>query len=175
MMKRPFQKRCGFTLIEVIMAIVIVSIISVLAGMGLVQITNAYVFAKKNAAAAEQAQITLTRLTKEFSAIQSISAATATSMTYKRWDETSHTYKSYTLAWSGADQRIMLGEDIMDKDILMDKVTSFSLFYYNINTVSPPFSMSQFPQSERTAVIQMTITINVYADTPLTFVDRVVI
>ena len=174
-MKRPFQNQCGFTFIEVIMAIVIVSIISVLAGMGLVQITNAYVFAKKNAVAAEQAQITLTRLTKEFSAIQSISAATATLMTYKRWDETSHTYKSYTLAWSGADQRIMLG--IMpDMDILMDKVTSFSLSYYNINPGSPPFAMTPVIINQKTAaVIEMTITINVYADTPLTFVDRVVI
>jgi hypothetical protein len=153
------------------MAIVIVSIISVLAGMGLVQITNAYVFAKKNAVSAEQAQITLTRLTKEFSAIQSISAATATSMTYTRWDETSHTYKSYPLTWAGANQPIML-----DGDILMDKVNSFSLYYYNINTSVTTFSLSkQASIGQKTAVIEMEITVNVYADTPLTFVDRVVI
>ena len=162
-------------MIEVIMVIVIVSIISVLAGMGLIQITNAYVFAKKNAAAAEQAQITLTRLAKEFSAIQSISAATATSMTYTRWDETSQTYKRYTIAWSGADQRMMFGEDIMDKDILMNNVNSFNLSYYNINTVSPPFTLSLVAINQRTAVIEMTLTINVYADTPLIFIDRVVI
>jgi prepilin-type N-terminal cleavage/methylation domain-containing protein len=164
MMKRPFQNPYGFTLIEVIMAIVIVSIISVLAGMGLVQITNAYVFAKKNAVAAEQAQITLTRLTKEFSAIQSISAATATSMTYTR-SGTSH-----TLTWAGANQPITL-----DGDILMDKVNSFNLSCYDISTVSPPFTLSPVTINKRTAVIEMTITINVYADTPLTFVDRVII
>jgi prepilin-type N-terminal cleavage/methylation domain-containing protein len=164
MMKRPFQNQCGFTLIEVIMTIVIISIISVLAGMGLVQITNAYIFAKKNAAAAEQAQITLTRLTKEFSAIQSISAATAASMTYTR------SGVSHTITWSGANQPILL-----DGDILMDKVNSFNLSYYNINTVSPPFTLSLVALNQRTAVIQMTITINVYADTPLTFIDRVVI
>jgi prepilin-type N-terminal cleavage/methylation domain-containing protein len=172
MINKSFQNRYGFTFIEVIMAIVIVSIISVLAGMGLIQITNAYVFAKKNAVAAEQAQIALTRLTKEFSAIQSISAATATSMIYTRLDGTSNTYKQYTLAWSGADQRITLG--IMPNvDILMDKVNSFSLIYYNINTLTPPLSPQTFGQ--RTAVIEMTITVNVYADTPLTFIDRVVI
>jgi type II secretory pathway pseudopilin PulG len=149
------------------MAIVIVAIISVLAGMGLVQITNAYVFAKKNAAAAEQAQITLTRLTKEFSAIQSISAVTPTSINYKR-SGTSH-----TLTWAGANQPIML-----DGDILMDKVNSFNLSYYTISTVSPPFTLSLVAinqNNQRTAVIEMTITINVYADTPLTFIDRVVI
>ena len=164
MIKKPFQNQCGFTFLEVIMAIVIVSILSVLAGMGLIQITNAYVFARKNAVAAEQAQIALTRLTKEFSAIQSISAATATSMTYKRAGT------SHTLAWTGADQPITL-----DGDILMDKVNSFNLSYYNINTVSPPFTLSLVAINQRTAVIQMTLTINVYADTPLTFVDRVVI
>ena len=164
MMKRPFQNQRGFTFIEVIMAIVIVSIISVLAGMGLVQITNAYVFAKKNAVAAEQAQIALTRLTKEFSAIQSISAATATSITYKRAGT------SHTLTWAGAAQPIML-----DGDILMDKVNSFNLSCYDISTVSPPFTLSLVAINQRTAVIEMTITINVYADTPLTFIDRVVI
>jgi prepilin-type N-terminal cleavage/methylation domain-containing protein len=163
-MKKPFQNQCGFTFIEVIMAIVIIAIISVLAGMGLVQITNAYVFAKKNAVAAEQAQITLTRLAKEFSAIQSISAATATSMTYTR-SGTSH-----TLTWAGADQPIML-----DGDILMDKVNSFNLSCYNINTVSPPFALTLVAINQRTAVIQMTITVNVYSGTPLTFIDRVVI
>ena len=163
MMKRPFQNQCGFTFIEVIMAIVIVSIISVMAGMGLVQITNAYVFAKKNATSAEQAQITLTRLTKEFSAIQSISAATATSMTYTR-SGTSH-----TLTWNGANQPILL-----DGDILMDKVNAFNLSCYNIGTVSP-FNLTFVALNQRTAVIEMTITITVYADTPLTFIDRVVI
>jgi prepilin-type N-terminal cleavage/methylation domain-containing protein len=163
MMKRPFQKRSGFTLIEVIMVIVIISIISVLAGMGLVQITNAYVFAKKNAVAAEQAQIALTRLAKEFSSIQSISAgAAATSMTYTRAGT------SHTLTWAGADQPIMF-----DGDILMDKVNSFSLIYYNINTLTPPLSPQPFGQ--RTAVIEMTITVTVYSGTPLTFIDRVVI
>jgi len=164
MMKRPFQNRGGFTFIEVIMVIVIVSIISVLAGMGLVQITNAYVFVKKNAAAAEQAQITLTRLTKEFSAIQSISAATATSITYTR------SGASHTVTWSGADQLIML-----DEDILIDKVNSFNLSCYNINTSVTTFSLSPVALNPRTAVIQITVTINVYADTPLTFIDRVVI
>jgi hypothetical protein len=146
------------------MAIVIVSIISVLAGMGLVQITNAYVFAKKNAVAAEQAQITLTRLTKEFSAIQSISAATATSITYTR------SGTAYTLTWAGANQPITL-----DGAILMDKVNSFNLSCYNINTVSPPFTLNSVALNQRTALIEMTITVNVYADTPLTFIDRVVI
>ena len=154
----------GFTLIEVIMAIVIISIISVLAGMGLVQISNGYVFARKNAVAAQQAQIALTRLTKEFSAIQSVSSATASSITYARAAGSSHTISSHTITWTAVSQPITL-----DGDILIDKVQNFSLTYYNT------YSGAASSYSTATGLVEMTITINVYADTPLTFVDRVAI
>ena len=52
----------------------IISIISVMAGMGLVQIANAYLLAKKSTVAAQQAQIALTRLAKELAAIETISS-----------------------------------------------------------------------------------------------------
>ena len=87
----------GFTLIELTTAIVIVSILSVMARMGLVQIANGYLFARKNAVAAEQAQIALARVVKELSAVQTISLpATATSLTYTRAGA------SHTLAWKAA-------------------------------------------------------------------------
>ena len=160
-MKNPQKDLKGFTLIEVIMAIVIISIISVLAGMGLVQISNGYVFARKNAVAAQQAQIALTRLTKEFSAIQSVSSATASSITYARAGS------SHTITWTAANQPITL-----DGDILIDKVQNFRLTYYNYNTT---YSGAAASYSTATYLVEMTITINVYADTPLTFVDRVAI
>jgi len=95
-------------MIELITAIVIVAIISVIAGMGLVQIANAYLLAKKSTVAAQQAQIALARLSKELSALKSISVASATSMTYVQSDGSSH-----TLAWTAADQPLTVDGDTL--------------------------------------------------------------
>ena len=151
----------GFTLIELTTAIVIVSILSVMAGMGLVQIANGYAFARKNAVAAEQAQIALARVAKELSGIEVISAATATSMTYKRIgvSEISH-----ILAWTLADQPLTL-----DGDTLIDKVHSFNLTYRDT------YGAEASSYSSATAVIELTFEIRVYHDILLTFVQRVTI
>jgi prepilin-type N-terminal cleavage/methylation domain-containing protein len=150
----------GFTLIELTTAIVIVSIISVMAGMGLVQIANGYAFARKNAVAAEQAQIALARVSKELSAVQAISAATLTSLTYTRVGA------SHTLAWTAADQPLTL-----DGDTLIDKVYDFSLTYRNTFDATNPLP----PYSSSTAVIELTFKIKVYNDILVTFVQRVTI
>jgi prepilin-type N-terminal cleavage/methylation domain-containing protein len=155
---RTVLNKSGFTLIELTTAIVIVSILSVMAGMGLVQIANGYAFARKNAVAAEQAQMALARLVKELSAVQTISAATATSITYTRAGA------SHTLAWTSADQPLTL-----DGDTLIDKVQSFSLTYRNT------YGAAAASYSSATAVIELTFQIKVYNDILLTFVQRVTI
>jgi len=155
---RIIRNKKGFTLIELTTAIVIVSILSVMAGMGLVQIANGYAFARKNAVAAEQAQIALARVAKELSAVQTISAATATSIAYTRAGA------SHTLAWSSADQPLTL-----DGDTLIDKVQSFSLTYRNTYGENP------LSYSSSTAVIELRLDIKVYSDIPLSFVQRMTI
>ena len=162
MLKKILLCNSGLTLIELISVIMIVAILSVIAGMGLVQISNGYVFAKKNAVASQQAQVAMTRLIKELSSIKAISTATATSITYTRAGT------SHTLSWAAANQPVTL-----DGDTLMDKVQSFSLTYLNYNYATRAFTASSYGAS--TAMVEMTVTIHVYAVTPLTFVERVVI
>jgi len=172
-MKRKGFNKKGFTMIELITAIVIIAIIGVMAGMGLVQIANGYLLAKKSTVAAQQAQIALARLGKELSAIETFSAPTATSITYKR------TYKgsgplelSHTLAWAAADQPLTL-----DDDTLIDKVQVFSLIYYTYNYTNQTFTT--VPYSTATAgsyaMIELTFQLKGYGDIPLIFVKRVAI
>lgn len=160
-MLRIVLNKKGFTLIELMTAIVIVSIVSVMAGMGLVQIANGYAFARKNAVAAEQAQIVLARVAKELTGIEVISAATLTSITYKRIGASE---LSHTLAWGAADQPLTL-----DDDTLIDKVQSFSLTYRDT------YGALDSSYSSSTAVIELTFVIKVHNDILLTFVQRVVI
>ena len=160
MKKKEFNKK-GFTLIELITAIAIISIVSVMAGMGLVQIANGYLLAKKSTVAAQQAQIVLARVAKELTGIEVISSATATSMSYKRIGASE---LSHTLAWTTADQPLTL-----DGDTLIDKVQDFSLTYRKT------YSAAAESYSSSTSVIELTFRLKGYGDTPLIFVKRVAI
>jgi prepilin-type N-terminal cleavage/methylation domain-containing protein len=164
-----FPNKNGFTMIELITAIVIVSIISVMAGMGLVQLAKGYYLAKTSTASAQQAQIALARLTKEFSKIQSITTTTASpvSITYKRYvneEGPGKAVEDHSVSWSGQEVKI-------DNDILINNVKDLNLRYYKTyNDVSPSSIHSAL-----TAIIEITLTIKGYSDTELTFVERVVI
>jgi len=149
-------------MIELITAIVIVSIISVMAGMGLVQIASGYLLAKTSTVAAEQVQIALVRVVKELSAVQAISAASAQSITYTRAGV------SHTFNWTAADQPLTL-----DGDTLIDKVQSFSLTYYTYNSATQVFTAGSY--SSVTAMIELTFQLKGYHNIPLIFVERVVI
>ncbi len=157
-MRRKNQR--GFTLIELIAVLVILGIVSVLGSMGLVEIAKSYLFTKKNVAAAGQTQVAMARLVKELSAIQSIAlgSATPTSITYTRAGGT------HTVSWTSGNQLVTI-----DGDTLIENVQSFSLAYYNA------YNGSAAAYSSSTAVIQVTLVIKGYDDTPLTFVDRVAI
>jgi prepilin-type N-terminal cleavage/methylation domain-containing protein len=77
----------AFTLIEVIVSLVLAGIMAAIVGLGLVKITQGYVFAKQNSETVQKAQIAMTRIVKELGAATSISAATLptpTSVTYTR-------------------------------------------------------------------------------------------
>jgi prepilin-type N-terminal cleavage/methylation domain-containing protein len=156
-MRRKNQR--GFTLIELIAVLVILGIVSVLGSMGLVNIAQSYLFSKKNVAAAGQTQVAMARLVKEFSAIQSIASATDKTITYTRAPGETH-----TVSWTAEDQPVTI-----DGDTLIGTVKSFSLAYYNA------YNGSAAAYSSSTAVIQVTLVIKGYDDTPLTYVDRVAI
>ena len=161
-MKRMFFHDRGFTLIELVTVILIVGIVAAIAGMSLVNITSGYVLARKSSEAAQQVQIALTRLNKEFSESKSISSATSTAITYTR-DGIMH-----SVAWTGSGQPITL-----DGDTLIDKVQSFSLTYYNYGYEIRTFTASTY--SATTAVIELTFQLEGYGGIPLTFTERVII
>ena len=163
-MIKNIQSRSGFTLIELVTVIMITAIVSAVAGMGLVQIANGYVFARENATTAQKAQVALARLVKELSSIQSISSATAVSLTYQRENETTHLIETHALSWAAADQPITL-----DGDALLDKLQSFGLTYYDA------YDKPASAYSSATEVIELTFTLKGYDNTPLTFVERVAI
>jgi hypothetical protein len=161
-MKNVFNNRRGFTLLEIILAFVAMTVIAVVAGVGLVEITKGYVFSKKNAFVAQQGQIALARLKKELSNITSINLATATSITFLRLDPSTGSSISHTISWAGGSNPLLL-----DGDTLVTPVASFNLSFYNF------YSSANSSYSSTTSMIEMTLKLNGAENAVISFTDRV--
>jgi prepilin-type N-terminal cleavage/methylation domain-containing protein len=127
----------AFTLIEVIVSLVLIGVLAAVAGMGLVKITEGYVFAKQNSEAAQKAQIATARIVKELSAAEkasaaatAITAAGSNSVTYTRRESAgSATFITNTIDVSGGTVRVQVGAAAAAT--LIDNVTALALVYRN--------------------------------------------
>jgi prepilin-type N-terminal cleavage/methylation domain-containing protein len=158
--------RKGFTLIEILVSLVVVSIIAVVAGVGLVEISKGYVFSKKNAVTTQQGQIAMARLKKEFSNIQLVTSSSASSITYRRCSDSSPpcgTLKDVTISWAGGSDPLLI-----DSDILVRPVTNFNIAYYDFynGASSPSYSNTR-------SIIEITLQLRAAEDTPVNLTDRV--
>lgn len=152
--------KMGFTLIEVIMSIVILSIISAIAGMGFVSMINGYVLAKKNADTVQNAEIITARLAKELSSTTSITSGNQTSLTLlsKSVDQT------LVLSWDSGTQKLSLGTDV-----LANQVASFNLKY--LEKYDGADGESYLPAS--TALIKITLSLTGADNVATIFEERV--
>ena len=150
----------GFTLIEIIVSIVVMTIITVIAGVGLVEISKGYVFSKKNAIITQQGQIAMARLKKELSNIQSVTSVTATppSITFTRSSDTT----IHTISWAGGNNPLLV-----DGDTLIGPVTSFSLTYYDF------YNSSASSYSASTSIIEIMLQLVGAENSPVNLTDRV--
>ena len=79
--KNLYDKK-GFTLIEIITSIVVLSILGTIVGMGFVSAINGYFIAKGNTDTVQNAEIILARLAKEINSTGSITSGNQTSLTF---------------------------------------------------------------------------------------------
>jgi prepilin-type N-terminal cleavage/methylation domain-containing protein len=161
LMKPIMLNKRGFTLIEVIISIVVLTIISVIAGMGLVSIAKGYALTKENTANAQKVQIAMARIVKELAATESISSGNANSITFNSKSLPLKTDR--VISWAANTLSI-------DGHVLLDHVNSFDLAYYKFYNDTTPTSYS----STSTAIIQVTIGLKgENNDIIVKFVDRV--
>ncbi|MGA9109109.1 MAG: type II secretion system protein J [Smithella sp.] len=105
---RRLSDEKAFTLIEVIVSLVLVGIIAAVAGLGLVRVSQGYVFAKQNSETMQKIQVAMNRIVKELAAAQAtstsiaITAAGTTSVSYTRPASIgSNTFVTNTISISG--------------------------------------------------------------------------
>lgn len=151
----------GFTLIEVIVTLLLVGITAALAGMWIVSVANGYVFTKMNMDTTQKAQLAMARMTKEFQAISSVTAATANGINYSKPILPSGSI-SATLSFTGNLLQI-------NGDTLTDEVSAFTLAYCDdVTSTSCPTAWSSTSR-----IIVITLTLRGAANVQSTFTQRV--
>jgi len=152
------SKEKGFTLLEIIVSIIVVTIIAIIASNGFIVIVKGYTFSRKNALIAQQGQIAMARLKKELGNIRTVASGTAASITFTRSADGS----THTISWAGGNSPLLV-----DVDTLIGPVTSFSLTYYD------SYNASASPYSASTSIIEIMLQLMGAENSPVNFTDRV--
>lgn len=165
-MKKRKSDEKGFTLIEVIVTLILVGITAALAGMWIVSVVNGYIFTKMNASTVQKAQLAMTRLTKEFVAITSVTASSGTVITYNRVDNILAPV-TYSVRQNADKLELQQGSG-ETWHTLADSVSVFSLAYCDT-----PTSTCVTTWSSTSRIIQIKLTLTAGNNTPVEFVQRV--
>jgi prepilin-type N-terminal cleavage/methylation domain-containing protein len=113
------KRQAGFTLIEIILALILIAILSVFAGLFLTSFINSYFLVRSNSDAAMKAQMALDRISMELRDVSAVSTVTANSLiTYTNTQGAGRTIKRV-----GANLYLTTATD----NILIDGVQAFQL------------------------------------------------
>ncbi len=155
------RNESGFTLIEMIAAIVIGGIILAVAGMWIVNVTNGFILTRQNSTTALKVQAATLRLEKEFHIITAVSSGSATQLDYT--NDRGGSPASHTLAFSGTTKTVQL-----DGNTLLDNVSGFALTYSS--AYNGIFSSTWTPGDK---VINLSFTLSGFGGPQNTFSMRV--
>ncbi|MDI9570433.1 MAG: prepilin-type N-terminal cleavage/methylation domain-containing protein [Pseudomonadota bacterium] len=177
--KRRFEERerreilimsdSGFTLIEMVIALVLVAVMTVLGGTFLLQATSGFLTVKDNTRLSQQAELAMARLGREIIEMQSMTAAgTASTLSI------AHIAGNRTLGLDSGKLKINAsGGPLSAGDILIENVQSFSITYWSGD---PPTSSSTWPLSndfQRLAAIDIDLQLNHPEGGMLHFASRI--
>ena len=153
-MTRNWNRQKGFTLIEMIVVLIIVSVLAAGTGMGIVIGVQGYMLSKDNAAITEKAQLAIARINRELLECYNCSGTTGdVSMPIL------NNLGSRYIIWNGSNIEISPTGSTNSYDKLLDNVQSFSMTYNpdkNVNVTftvnrqgggTIPFSMEVYPRN----------------------------
>jgi prepilin-type N-terminal cleavage/methylation domain-containing protein len=145
----------AFTLIEVIVSLVLAGIIATVAGLGLVQVSQGYIFAKQNAETTQKIQVAMNRIVKELAAAQpqtststAITAGGTTSVSYTRPASIgSATFVTNTISISGTLVQMSgnTGGTILNNAV----ANSLSFAYFDTNGTLLPAPVASLAKIRR--------------------------
>ena len=160
-MKKQNSRIAGYTLIEVIMVLALTGILTAVAGMTIVTMTQGFVTARTNADTAQKAELAMSRIVREFQVLSSVSIGTDRSITYE-FRDTAGVLVTHTLSWNGgANDPIQL-----DADTLTDDVNNFQLSYIYYDAMGNEITESSWTANSQG--IEVTLALNSAVNYPYT-------
>ena len=123
------KKQAGFTLIEIIVVLIIGGIMMTVAGMAIVTGLKGYFFARDNASITQNAQLAMTRLSRELMELTNVTTAETSRITFSRLGLSNS--QTIYLDLNYDTIKIVSGIAASGGDILVDRVNNFALGFYN--------------------------------------------
>ena len=126
------KKQAGFTLIEIIVVLIIGGIMMTVAGMAIVTGLKGYFFARDNASITQNAQLSMTRLSRELMELTNITDYTSSQVSYERPDNSDSSI-ALTIYLDSDNHTIKIARGVNPSggDILVDRVNNFTLDFRN--------------------------------------------
>ena len=133
-MTRGFKtmKQQGFTLVEIIVVLLLVSILAATTGLIVTTFVRSYVLVKQSADVSQKAQMAMKRLRLEFEHISDVHTA-GPAMLYYRIKDDSGNQATRVAGLDGSAAKLGDGLPSSSGNTLLDGVVSFSLNYFDEN------------------------------------------
>lgn len=167
----------GFTLIEIIVTLVLVGILTAVAGLWISQAAGAFILAQQNVETMQKGQIAITRLIKEVNVIGTVSSGTPTGITFMSYGSNVDTgggagsLTTRSICYSAGTVSINDSGDCTGAATLVDNVLNFSLKYYAAYNGVGVGQGGWISGSTR--LVDITLTLNGAGGTPMDFTARV--
>lgn len=159
------KKEHGFTLIELICAIVILGIIGVGAGLGLTAFMKSWVITNENAGLSQKAQSAMARMRVELShtRVTDFEIGSATQIKYTPIFSDEETPKEHTISLAPQQHAVTL-----DNHTLADRVSGLEFKYFETFDGSAKSTVTP-----KTKLVQIKLTMTGTNNTPHIFITRV--
>ena len=143
---RKENRQKGFTMIEMIIVLVLVGILSAVAGLGIVTAMQGYLFSKDNATVSAKAQLAIARISRELLECYDCSGTSGASVAIPFSNTLGQRYIQKDAANNIVISDQPIGASGTTPDILLDNVGNFTMIFNSDKSITITIHSSKKPR-----------------------------